>query len=226
MNEASIVKVVGRMPYASNATLLVHLADGDRGIYKPTQGEEPLWDFPHGTLAARETLAWETSNTLGLDAVPHTYLTDGPFGIGSVQRFVTEDSAIDPRPLLDGPSEDLWDIAVLDLLINNADRKLGHILIETDTGRLWAIDNGLSFHPSPKLRTLLWGFADRPIPDQQLNAIQAMIDTADAPLIPRVEELLGQSEATAFADRCRQVLATGIHPPPPHDRPAVPWPMW
>lgn len=214
------------MPYASNATLLVHLDDGGRGIYKPAQGEEPLWDFPYGTLAARETLAWEVSHAMGLDAVPHTYLSDGPFGIGSVQRFIEEDPQSDPRPLLDGPTPALWDIAVIDLVINNADRKLGHILIERGTGALWAIDNGLSFHHEPKLRTLLWGFGGQSIPSALITAVETLDSHLQRHLSQRVEELLSQSEAQALRNRVNQILLSGVHPEPPQHRPAVPWPMW
>lgn len=221
-----IVNVVGRMPYASNATLLVELDSGQRAIYKPADGERPLWDFPFGTLAAREVLTWEVAAGLGLDIVPHTFLLDGPFGPGSVQIFIEEDFDIDPRPLLEGPSERLWPFAVLDVVVNNADRKLGHILVEQNTNALWAIDNGLSFHAEDKLRTILWGFAGRPLPDPLITALDALQTALSEHLYDRVISLLGHDEAEALAERTRRLLTAGTHPHPPLDRPAVPWPMW
>lgn len=222
----TIVNVVGRMPYASNATLLVDLDDGQQGIYKPADGERPLWDFPYGTLAAREALTWEVSAAMGLSIVPPTFLVDGPYGPGSNQLFIKEDFEFDPRPLLEGPSERLWPFAVLDVVINNADRKLGHIIVEEHTNDLWAIDNGLSFHDEEKLRTILWGFAGRPIPELLMEGLAELIIGLAAGLHARVTQLLSQAEANALSERTAHLLATGVHPHPPLDRPAVPWPMW
>ncbi len=224
--EPTIVKVVGRMPYASNATLLVDLNDGRQGIYKPVDGEQPLWDFPYGTLAAREVLTFEVAEAMGLSIVPPTFLIDGPFGVGSVQLFINEDFEFDPRPLLEGPSDRLWPFAILDVVINNADRKLGHIIVEEKTNGLWAIDNGLSFHDEEKLRTILWGFAGRPIPGPLVEALTSLEQSLASNLHRRVTELLSESEADALAERTARLLAGGSHPDPPLDRPAVPWPMW
>ena len=152
----TVDEIAGRFTHASNATLLGS-ADGKQVIYKPTAGARPLWDFDAGTLAAREVLTYRVSEALGLDVVPETVIGDGPYGPGSVQRFVEVDRSFDPLPLLGGPSTELWPIALLDIVVNNADRKAGHILKHRD-GRLQAIDHGLTFHPEPKLRTVLWGF--------------------------------------------------------------------
>lgn len=222
----AIVNVVGRMPYASNATLLVDLDDGRQGIYKPADGERPLWDFPFGTLAAREVLTWEVSAAMGLSIVPPTYLVEGPFGPGSNQLFIKEDFEFDPRPLLEEPSERLWPFAVLDVVINNADRKLGHIIVEEGTHDLWAIDNGLSFHYEEKLRTILWGFAGRPLPAPFIKGLANLTDTLKSGLHARVSDLLSRVEADALATRTAHLLESGVHPHPPLDRPAVPWPMW
>lgn len=224
--EPTIVNVVGRMPYASNATLLVDLNDGQQGIYKPADGEQPLWDFPYGTLAAREVLTFEVAEAMGISIVPPTFLIDGPFGVGSVQLFIKEDFEFDPRPLLEGPSDRLWPFAILDVVINNADRKLGHIIVEKRTNALWAIDNGLSFHDDEKLRTILWGFAGRPIPGPLVEALKALAQALTTDLYRRVAELLSESEANALRERTARLLAAGAHPDPPLDRPAVPWPMW
>ena len=224
--EPPIANVIGALPYASNATLLVDLDDGRRAVYKPIDGEQPLWDFPFGTLAAREVLAWETAHAMDLDIVPHTYLSDGPFGPGSVQVFINEDTQVDPRSLIQRPAERLWPFAVFDIVTNNADRKLGHILIEQTTGALWGIDNGLSFHVEPKLRTILWGFAGHEIPSLLLTAIERLQLALDEQFFGRIVDLLSQQEAEALADRTAKLATSGIHPHPPTDRPAVPWPMW
>ena len=224
---AEIVEVVGRLPYASNATLLARLSDNSLVVYKPDRGEEPLWDFPFGTLASREALAWEVSEALGFGIVPKTVIVDGPYGRGSAQAFITEDEETDPRAMLhDGPVDALWPFAVLDLVANNADRKLGHVIIEAETGRLWGIDNGLMFHHEDKLRTILWGFAGRPIPAEYLPALEKLSEALGDGLEDRVEGLLGRPSAEALRHRTERLVADPIHPDPPLHRPAVPWPMW
>ncbi len=224
---AEITEVVGRLPYASNATLLARLSDGSLVVYKPDRGEQPLWDFPFGTLASREALAWEVSEALGFGIVPKTVILDGPFGRGSAQAFIDEDETTDPRSLLhDGLADALWPFAILDLVANNADRKLGHIIVEEGTGRLWGIDNGLMFHPEDKLRTILWGFAGRPIPPEYLPAIEGLATALAGGLLDRTTDLLGRESSRALERRTEQLLTDPIHPDPPLHRPAVPWPLW
>lgn len=219
-----LTEVEGRMAYASNATLLASSADGRRWIYKPEEGENPLWDFPWRTLASREVLTYEVAVALGLDLVPETLLAEGPYGPGSAQAFVEEDPDFDPRPMfVPKLSPRLWPVAVLDIVCNNADRKLGHLIRQTGTDRLWAIDNGLTFHAEPKLRTVLWGFAGSAIPQPLVEALQRL--TAGT-VIERIAALLTGVEATAFRARVDDLLARPVHPPPPDDRPAVPWPVW
>jgi hypothetical protein len=222
-----LVEVVGRLPYASNATLLATDAEGCHWVYKPDRGEEPLWDFPTGTLSRREILSHEVSAAMGLDIVPTTVEAVGPYGFGSAQRFIDEDVDFDPRPLytprLDGV---LWPFAVFDLVANNADRKIGHVLREVGTGRLWAIDNGLTFHPHDKLRTVLWGFAGKPIPTDLLLAVDRLATALESGLRARAAELLSSREASALAHRVTDLLERPVHPDPPDDRPAVPWPVW
>lgn len=215
------------MPYASNATLLAKTQGGGMVVYKPDQGEQPLWDFPHGTLASREALTWEVSEAMGLGVIPKTEIVEGPYGRGSAQAFINEDTDVDPRTLVaDGPVDRLWPFAVLDVVINNADRKLGHILIESETGALWGIDNGLSFHEDEKLRTILWGFAGWTLPPTMSEALTQLLQSLSGGLSERVASLLGQSSAQALERRTVDLLAAGIHPDPPDHRPAVPWPMW
>jgi hypothetical protein len=222
----ALVEIEGRMPYASNTTLLARDDVGSRWVYKPERGENPLWDFAWRTLAAREVLTYEVSSGMGLDLVPETLLADGPFGPGSAQRFVDEDFDFDPRPLfVPRVSPKLWPVAVLDLVCNNADRKLGHVIHDKTTDRLWAIDHGLTFHVEPKLRTVLWGFAGETIPADLVQALTALQSQLDSGLAARVSKLLSAEEAGGLSDRVERLLLHPVHPLPPDDRPAVPWPM-
>lgn len=221
-----LVEVVGRMPYASNVTLLATDDTGCRWVYKPDRGEEPLWDFPPGTLSRREILSYEVSAAMALDIVPPTVESVGPYGFGSAQLYVEEDHTFDPRPLFTPELDDvLWPFAVFDLVANNADRKIGHVLRDLE-GRLWAIDNGLTFHPGEKLRTVMWGFAGRRIPDELLDAVQHLAEQLDEALGRRIAQLLSKREADALRRRIEDLLARPVHPFPPDDRPAVPWPVW
>ncbi|MDP3984540.1 MAG: phosphatidylinositol kinase [Acidimicrobiia bacterium] len=222
-----LVAVEGRMPYASNATLLARSADGRPWIYKPEQGENPLWDFPWRTLANREVLTYEVASVMELDLVPETVQAEGPYGPGSAQAFVEEDLDFDPRTIL-VPQLDLrlWAVAVLDIVCNNADRKLGHLIREAGTDHLWAIDNGLTFHHQPKLRTVLWGFAGQPLPEPLREAVTNLGRALGDHLWQRTVDLLSTEEADAFRERVDLLSRHPEHPPPPEDRPAIPWPIW
>lgn len=215
------------MPYASNATVLAKDGEGGQWVYKPERGESPLWDFPWRTLAAREVLTYEVAAAMDLDLVPQTVLAEGPLGPGSAQRFVNEDFDFDPRPLF-SPKLDqgLWPVAVLDLITNNADRKIGHLIREVGTERIWAIDHGLTFHHQPKLRTVLWGFAGQAMPPALVESLRALRSRIVEGLGPRVERLLSAVEAAALSERVDRLLRDPRHPTPPDDRPAVPWPIW
>jgi hypothetical protein len=209
---------------ASNATLLATTTSGDKVVYKPTAGERPLWDFPIETLAAREVLTYEVAVAMGHEIVPETVLGDGPYGPGSIQRFVDIDPAFDPVELVQTGSTRLWPIAVLDLVTNNADRKLGHLI--SDGERLLGIDHGLTFHPDDKLRTVLWGFSEQPLPAAELLALAELGAALDNELGERVESMLGSDEREALAGRVAALQRHPIHPPPPDDRPPVPWPPY
>ncbi len=216
--------MVGRFVDASNATLLARTASGDKVVYKPTAGERPLWDFPIETLAAREVLTYEVSVVLGIDAVPETVLGDGPYGPGAIQRFIDLDPEFDPVALVQTGSSDLWPLAVLDIVTNNADRKLGHFI--SDGGRLLGIDHGLTFHPDDKLRTVLWGFTGQLLPAELTAALTRLERAVAGDLGERVEEMLGEDERVALADRITSLSANPVHPDPPTDRPPLPWPPY
>ncbi len=224
--QPDISELVGRFVHASNATLLARTGAGELVVYKPTAGERPLWDFPIDTLAAREVLTYEVSEAMGLGAVPETVLADGPAGEGSVQRFVDLDEDFDPVPLINDADPALWPIAVLDIVCNNADRKVGHVVRSSTSGRLFGIDHGLTFHTDDKLRTVLWSLGGVPLPTEMRAAVQRLDAALGAGLAGRVTSLLGQPEAAALAARSQALLAHPRHPEPPEDRPAMPWPPY
>ena len=155
------LELVGRMPWSSNGTFLANLANDDGemlAIYKPRQGERPLWDFRTGTLCQREVAAYAVSEAFGWEIVPDTVLRDGPLGMGSVQRFVDHDPEEHYFTLLESHAEELRRFGVFDIVINNTDRKGGHCLLGED-GHVWGIDHGVTFHEHWKLRTVIWDFA-------------------------------------------------------------------
>ncbi len=220
------IEVEGRMPFSSNVTLLCTVSDATttrRAIYKPARGERPLWDFPGG-LCRREVAAYELSVELGLDVVPETVLREeGPFGDGSLQRFIEADFEQHYFTLRDDPAHlaALRRIAGFDLLANNADRKGGHLLLDA-SGAIWGIDNGLSFHPDRKLRTVMWDFAGDVLPDEILAACDAL----EASLPDSLASLLEPEESVALVRRAGWIRAEGSFPwPPADDRRAYPWPL-
>lgn len=219
-----VQEIVGRFAGASNATLLGRAA-GTLVVYKPLAGNRPLWDFDPATLAAREVLTYRLAQALGFDHVPETAFGDGPLGPGAVQRFVEQDPDFDGVAMIRQADPALWPIAVLDLIANNADRKVGHLLLERGSGTLRAIDHGLTFHPEPKLRTVLWVFAGRPLPPPMATAVGGLERDLD-PVATFATQHLGSAEAAALADRVVTLAAEGVHPHPPDDRPPLPWPPY
>ncbi|HEX6418027.1 MAG TPA: SCO1664 family protein [Acidimicrobiales bacterium] len=220
------VEVLGRMPWSSNATLLVEVrSDGTclRAVYKPRRGERPLWDFPAG-LDRREVAAYELSTWLGWDIVPETVLReDGlPFGPGSLQRFVPFDVEAHYFTLLEDAARHpaLRTICCFDLLANSADRKGGHCLAGDD-GRVWAVDNGLTFHCEPKLRTVIWDFASEPIDDDLLAGVRRVADEGGP---EGLDGLLDPAERDALAARAARLAAAGAFPRD-HTGRRYPWPL-
>lgn len=223
--ERGEMEVLGLMPWSSNGTYLVQVTRRDDhapAIYKPGRGERPLWDFP-GALWTREVAAYELSEQLGFGLVPTTVARQAaPMGPGSVQAFVRAQFAehyftMREREELAAP---LRRLCAFDLVANSADRKGGHCLIDL-AGRIWAIDNGLTFHDEFKVRTVLWDFAGEPIPAEVAEAIAGLVDSGPCAALC---ELLSPTEIDAMMDRARAVLAGGHFPHDPSGR-RYPWPL-
>ena len=223
--EWNITEVLGRFRNASNATLLARTAGGQLVVYKPERGQRPLHDFDCMTLPVREVLTFELADAAGLESVPETRQVEGPFGPGSAQRFVEADERFDPAPLINRADHRLWPVVTLDLLINNADRKAGHVIADR-SGHLWCIDHGVTFHTDPKLRTVMWGFSGLRLPADMVAAVRRVEAELDHRLHARAAQLLTEQEADALADRVRNLLSHPTHPHPPTDRPPLPWPVW
>ncbi|MDH4170441.1 MAG: SCO1664 family protein [Acidimicrobiia bacterium] len=218
------LEVLGRMPYSSNATFLVdieHPVASVQGIYKPAQGERPLWDFPDG-LFRREVAAFLISEQLRWNLVPATVERDGPLGVGSVQLFIPADFDLHYFDLVDDPQHHftLQRLCVFDYVTNNTDRKGGHCLIDRE-GHIWAIDHGLSFHAEFKLRTVIWEFGGDPVPAGIITDLHRLLDE---PLPEAVTEALSALEIDALATRTRAIISAGTFPIDPTGR-RYPWPM-
>lgn len=219
----------GEFLWGSNYTFLVravHPAGERLAVYKPRRGERPLWDFPEGSLAAREVAAYVVSETLGWALVPLTILRDdGPAGAGSLQEFLDLDFDRHYFSFTPEEKDRLRPAALFDLLVNNADRKAGHILFGPD-GHLWLIDHGICFHPEDKLRTVIWDFAGQPIPASLLadidRARQSWSDSS--PARQQLEGLLSFDEVEALLQRAGHLLGHPVFPHPGPGRP-FPWPL-
>ncbi len=222
------IDVQGLVPWSSNYTFLVTVRNGAqnaRAIYKPSQGERPLWDFPTGTLAQRECAAWRVSAALGWPNIPPTVLRDGPQGPGAVQMFVDIVEGEHYFTLRDAHRAEMKRVALFDAVVNNTDRKAGHILLGTD-GRIWCIDHGVTFHEYPKLRTVVWDYVGEPIPRDLLQDLARLKEclTHDEPTIVELKNLLSRKEMNALNARIDTLLRSGVYPGPPEDWPHVPWP--
>ncbi|KZS52943.1 phosphatidylinositol kinase [Mycobacterium kansasii] len=254
--------VLGRIRSASNATFLCESTLGDTTVhcvYKPVAGEQPLWDFPDGTLAGRELSAYLVSTWLGWNIVPYTVIRDGPAGPGMLQLWVRQpgDSlAADARPgpdlvdlfptgkpqpgylpvlrandyagdedvLMHADDDRLRRMAVFDVLVNNADRKGGHILCGVD-GRVYGVDHGVCMHVQDKLRTVLWGWAGNPIDEQTLEAVAGLADALAGPLADTLGDHVTSAEIAALRRRVCALLDSPVMPGPNRHRP-IPWPAF
>jgi uncharacterized repeat protein (TIGR03843 family) len=236
--EEAPISLVGRLVDASNATFYCALdRPGDVGptasddeppdvvhaVYKPIEGERPLDDFPDGTLAGREVAAWLVSDASGLGVVPPTVLRDGRFGIGMLQLWIDVDPEADPLMLVLTRDRRLRRIALLDLVLNNADRKGGHLL-PTTSGAILGCDHGICFSSEPKLRTVLWGWAGEPFDEAEREALAAIGTGLDGELGARLGALLTESEVDATRRRLDALDRLDHFPVPDRGRRVIPWP--
>ena len=243
------LRLVGRLTAASNATFVGTLGDVTV-VYKPVAGERPLWDFPDGTLARREVATYLVSEALGWDVVPRTWLGDGPLGPGMLQLWQEPDPEQDPvdvvpagavpagwRTVLEGTDERgapvavahedsaaLRRMAVLDVLVNNADRKGGHVLPVGE--HRYGVDHGVTFHTEPKLRTVLWGWVGEALDGDETAGVQRVRAAVDDELGAALSRLLAADEVDALAARCDHLLAAAVFPGPAGGASPVPWPLF
>jgi hypothetical protein len=209
--ENAPIEIIGRIFDATNASLFCKVGKVN-AIYKPIRGERPLWDFPDGNLASREVAAYQMSSALELHCVPLTILREGPFGEGSLQLWIDECEEVGERFL--ERSEGLRKIALLDAVINNTDRKIGHLLYKES--QIFGCDHGVTFHEEYKLRTVLWQFANLPLRDDERFRLENLgIDLSG---------LLTKTEIEATKSRIANLLQENRFPSPPTDWPAIPWP--
>jgi uncharacterized repeat protein (TIGR03843 family) len=215
------IELKGQFTLGSNYTFLVdvhHEGETCQAVYKPSKGEQPLWDFEENTLALREVAAYLVSETLGFGIVPFTILRDGPFGSGSLQQFIEYDPNQHYFNFTDEDKSLLKPVVLFDLLVNNADRKGSHVFFDA-ARKLWAIDHGLCFHEEDKLRTVIWDFAGEPIPDEVLTPLSSTSHWRGL-----LERYLSPGEVTSLQSRAEALLSSRVFPPPPADRRAFPYP--
>ncbi|HEX6445555.1 MAG TPA: SCO1664 family protein [Streptosporangiales bacterium] len=222
------LELVGRLVDASNATFYCAATlDGVEleCVYKPVKGERRLWDFPTGTLAAREVAAYAVSEATGWRLVPPTvFRTDGPFGRGMCQLWIDVDETVDLVELVQSDREPLRRMAVFDAVVNNADRKGGHLL-PLPGGHVHGVDHGVCFSVEDKLRTVLWNWAGDPLPAEACVLLDRLAADLDGGGLSReLAGLLAEEEVAATRARVGRLRSTGRFPEPTGDWPAVPWP--
>ncbi len=228
--ETGEIALEGQFLWGSNYTLLVNVCCGDekiKAVYKPTQGVRPLWDFEAPTLARRELVAYLVSEQLGWELVPPTiYRKSGPMGPGSLQAFIEHDVEYHFFNFSDEDRNRLKPAAVFDVLINNADRKGGHFIVDS-SNHIWLIDHGVCFHEEPKLRTVLWDFSETPLPDNLLEDLKSFHEAfdSDTDFLNSLQKHLTEREIAAMKHRTYHLIKYRVFPSPPkHSRP-YPWPL-
>ena len=220
--------VVGQILASSNYAFLARVEEDDLralAVYKPRRGEIPLWDFPSGSLCLREVAAYLLSQALSWPAIPPTVLREGDYGPGMVQLYIDCDVQAHYFTFRAERAVDLIPIALFDILTNNADRKGGHLLLDA-RGAIWAIDHALTFHPEPKLRTVIWDFAGQPIPERFLVDLRELLThlAPEAAFQKMLAHLLAEDELAALTKRTELLVAGGRFPEPDPERRQVPWP--
>ena len=221
---SSDIEILGRMAWSSNSTYLVNVLNNEsplQGIYKPSNGERPLWDFPSG-LYRREIASFQVAQLIGWDIIPPTIRIDGPLGVGSLQLFIPCDFETHYFHILEDPKHhrDLQKICLFDFVANSTDRKGGHCLLG-NTGKVWGIDNGLTFHNDFKLRTVIWDWAGSTIPEDLLHDLKVFVDCEVG---DDLATLLSISELEAMFARTKWLINDG-HFPKDTSGTRFPWPV-
>jgi uncharacterized repeat protein (TIGR03843 family) len=217
--------VTGRLVDASNATLYANCTFESSTIpviYKPVAGERPLWDFQEGNLAQREVAAYFISELGTFGVVPPTVLRDGPFGIGMVQQWIHIDEEIDLADFYRGDNPELRKMALFDAVVNNTDRKIGHLL-PISNELVHGCDHGVTFHEDDKLRTVLWQWADKPLSDQEVRQLE-LLEKSIEESSNQLRALISENEYVALLVRINRLLSESKFPSPSDEWPAVPWP--
>ena len=220
--ETGELEIIGRLVDASNASLLCKLPNELKVIYKPIAGERPLWDFPDGNLASREVAAFYISEVGEFDVVPKTVLREGPFGIGAIQQWIETSEAADVIAMAQSEDPQIRNLALFDIVINNADRKFGHVLITPD-GQIFGCDHGVSFHEENKLRTVIWQFAEQKLTSEEIAKLKELISKID---LNHLAKFLSAEEIAAFLQRVQGLIEDGRFSSPNPNWPAVPWPPY
>ncbi len=228
------LEIVGRIVGSSNGALVVtatrHCPDPEpdlaaTAVYKPIRFERPLVDFPSASLGPREVAAFVLSDASGWAIAPPTVLRDGPVGPGMVQLWIDVDESIDRVALALEDDARLRPMALFDVIANNADRKIGHLL-PVEGGHVFGVDHGLTFHEEPKLRTVLWGWRGRPLELEELERVEALRGALLGATGDALRELLTRNEVRATVRRAERLLRTARFPLPDPERPAIPWPPY
>ncbi|HEX7540696.1 MAG TPA: SCO1664 family protein [Anaerolineales bacterium] len=221
------IELKGQFTFGSNYTFLVtvnHEGQEFPAVYKPRRGEQSLWDFPEASLAGREVAAYLVSEALGFCFVPLTILRDGPFGPGSLQQYIEHNPNLHYFNLKPADRPRLRPVVLFDLLVNNADRKGGHILLQKRTRKLYLIDHGLCFHAEDKLRTVIWDFAGENLPAELTSALETLQSVLHLSLSAALEQYLCPEEITALNARLETLLASPVFPQAPEGRRSFPYP--
>jgi uncharacterized repeat protein (TIGR03843 family) len=219
------IQISGRLVDASNATLFGTSNFRDSAIsiiYKPIAGERPLWDFPDGNLAQREVAAYLISEIGDFGVVPPTVLREGPFGSGMVQQWIDIDESIDLAEFYRTDNNQLRMIALFDAVVNNTDRKIGHLL-PVNESKVLGCDHGVTFHEDDKLRTVLWQWAGMPLQQSEIEKLEGL-EKLVVEHREEIENLISQKEFLALQARINRLLSTNSFPLPSEEWPAVPWP--
>jgi len=220
------ITVEGRLVDASNATLfvsIVHNEDESKAIYKPIAGERPLWDFSEGNLASRERAAYLISELMEIHVVPLTILRDGPFGIGMVQQWVDIDEQIDLETYFRTDDSQLRAVSLFDAVINNTDRKIGHLLPDK-SGHLFVCDHGVTFHSDDKLRTVLWQWAGNALAEHEIITLKKLLSQISSDTTHEIYQLLTALEIESLKNRIASLIENGVFPHPNPEWPHIPWP--